>query len=119
MGERVMSLDASDALPADIDAARDVVLQACSPSDHSVILAELGRLRISTASRNAQGEDTKTILRVYSDRIARFPQDIAVSLIRKWSDTEKWWPSLGELVTQMDALMTERRAMLDRLEAHG
>jgi hypothetical protein len=111
-----MNLDASGALPADIDAARDVVLQACSTSDHSVILAELGRLRISTASRNAQGEDTKTILRVYGDRIARFPQDIAVSIIRQWSDSEKWWPSLGELVTRMDELMIERRAMLEQLE---
>jgi hypothetical protein len=119
LGERILVVEFANASGADIDASRDILLQSCGASDYGVILAELGRLRVSTASRNAKGEDTKTILRVYGDRIARFPQDIAVSVIRKWSDTEKWWPSLGELVTRMDELMSERRAMLDQLEAHG
>jgi hypothetical protein len=59
------------------------------------------------------------MVRVYTDRIAQFPEDVAVWVIRQWSESEKWWPSLGELVIRMDELMVERRAILAELEAHG
>jgi hypothetical protein len=119
LGERVLVCDACLALPDDIEGARDILLQACAASERNTVMAELGRLRLVTSSRNSGTEDTKLMVRVYTDRIAQFPEDVAVWVIRQWSEAEKWWPSLGELVTRMDGLMVERRAMLDRLEAHG
>jgi hypothetical protein len=119
LGEKVLDCDACSASPDDIEVARDIVLQACAVSERNIILAELGRLRLCCAARNTQGDDTKLMLRIYTDRIAQFPEDVAVWVIRQWSETEKWWPALGEFVTRMDEQMIERRAMLERLEAHG
>jgi hypothetical protein len=119
LGEREFFLEASTATAGEIEAARDVALQACAASSRNTVMAvmaELGRLRICTASRSSGTEDTKLMVRVYTDRIAQFPEDVAVWVIRQWSETEKWWPSLGELVTRMDELMVERRAILAELE---
>jgi hypothetical protein len=116
LGERQFFLDASAATPCEIELARDVALQACATGSRNGVMAELGRLRICTASRSSGTEDTKLMVRVYTDRIAQFPEDVAVWVIRQWSESEKWWPSLGELVIRMDELMVERRAILAELE---
>jgi hypothetical protein len=116
LGARVLVMNACSASPSDIDRARDIVLQSLAATDSATVLNELARLRLCTVSRNTDGEDFKLMLRVYTDRIAQFPEDVAVKAMRDWSERKKWWPALGELVTEMNDWMADRRAMLAELE---
>ena len=83
-----------------------------APAD--VVKKALARLVISTKSRAEDGDDLKFRLAVYADEL-RFPPDVVVEACQKWARTEKWFPSVAELIERCENLVRWRRVTRDTL----
>ncbi len=66
---------------------------------------------------NAEDDGSETlVLATFIDRCQQYPEDAVATACREWADTEKFWPSLAELVAQLNLLTMRRRALLVALE---
>lgn len=74
------------------------------------VLPHLGTLW--TACKKT-GEDSKTQkqqLKLYADRLARYPLEAVLETLGLMSQNQKWWPSLGEIKEQVDeAIVAQSR----------
>jgi hypothetical protein len=87
----------------------------CQPATEAFILAELGKLRAKTASRDA-GQNLKLLFAAYADELREYPADLIRETLAEWARTEKWWPSIAELIERLKLLMRPRQALRKALQ---
>ena len=110
------------ALPTKVsEQGRAMLLDALAVLDNALVEAPadvvkmvLARLVISTKSRAENGDDLKFRLAVYADEL-RYPPDVVVEACEKWARTEKWFPSVAELIERCENLVRWRRVTRDTL----
>lgn len=90
--------------------ARRAVDEAMTPAPDAVLGRELTRLALTTAHRAKGDLDMQLMAAAYIDLMRKYPADVAVAVIRK---PRQWWPTAFELSTEADALVAERRLLLD------
>lgn len=82
------------------------------PASEDAILAELGRLRVKTISRDV-GLDLTLVFSAYADELARYPADVVRTVLRGWRG--KFWPAWAELAEQLDRITKPRHALRETL----
>lgn len=106
---------------ADSDAARMALTayeRACLPAPEQRLYAELASLRVLTKAGQASDEDIRLQIQVYARRLAEYPGDVALHVLRTQPDMEKWWPAWAELKDRLDLhsrKRLEKREMLREL----
>lgn len=103
------------AAEAMIEQARQALDAALVPAEPAAVLKMLARLKISTSSRNRDGDDAKLERRVFADELRRYPLDVVDEACRRWARREQWWPSIAEIVGECDKLVNWRRVTREAL----
>lgn len=94
-------------------AALAFVAETLKPASEEFVIAELGRLRLLTVSRDI-GQDLAFVFAVYADELKRYPADAVRDVLRGWRG--KWWPAWAELSEKLDRLVVARKALRDALK---
>ena len=108
--EMTASLDEAARWEA-IDQAEAMLL----PASEDLLLAELARCRSLTASRNAGNDDLTLALSAWVAELERYPGDIVVAELRDWPRAHKFWPTLAEMVEELDRVARPRHLLLAAL----
>jgi hypothetical protein len=103
------------AAEAMIEQARQALDAALVPAEPAAVLKMLARLKISTSSRNRDGDDAKLERRVFADELRHYPLDVVDEACRRWARREQWWPSIAEIVGECDRLVNWRRVTREAL----
>ena len=98
-----------------LDRARNALDAALVPAEPAAVLKMLARLKISTSSRNRDGDDAKLERRVFADELRHYPLDVVDEACRRWARREQWWPSIAEIVGECDRLVNWRRVTREAL----
>lgn len=106
----------ADIPPTEITAATAIAEELLRPASEATVIAELGRLRALTVSRDIH-EDIGIVFAVYTDELKRYPGDIVREVLREWPRSHRFWPSMAELVEGIDRLVKPRRALRDALRS--
>ncbi len=88
---------------------------ALQPTPAAAIIPELTRLRMTTISRGTSEGDMTLMLAAYASSLEKYPRDIVISALRFWSETEKFWPSLSEIIVISERWIRRRRALREAL----
>ena len=97
-------------LPATINAYR----LAMTPVPEQIIIEELTKLKIKTASRQTDTIDFKFMIRVWVDDLKHFPADILMHALKPKT---KWFPDFHDVVEVCEKMTKRRRDILEILEA--
>ena len=76
----------------------------------------LAKLRVSTASRSASGEDLAFIVATFAEWLAEYPADAVLSGIENWRKTQKFWPTEAELRADIEERTYRRVALIAALK---
>ena len=98
-----------------LELARQALDAALAPAEPAAVLKMLARLKISTSSRNRDGDDAKLERRVFADELRHYPLDVVDEACRRWARREQWWPSIAEIVGECDRLVNWRRVTREAL----
>jgi hypothetical protein len=98
----------------DRDASLRIAEEALRPASEQVIVAELGRLRALTVSRDI-GQDLTLVFAAYTSELLKYPPDAIRRVLRAWPKTQRFWPSMSELVQGLDRLVRPRHALRNAL----
>ena len=82
-------------------------LESSTP-DH--VMAELTKLAIVVRMPN--DVDAAPMLRLYLEDLAEYPPDVLAEACRQWRRTEKFFPTIAELIALMRPRVAHRRDML-------
>ena len=94
------------------EAALAFAEESLRPASEDFILAELGRLRALTVSRDI-GQDLALVFAAYADELAQYPADAVREVLRGWRG--KFWPTWAELVDRLDRIVAPRKALMEAL----
>lgn len=81
---------------------------ACLPADQRRIERALAELALLCKSRPEETEDVAARLSIITARLRDYPGDVALEAIRRWGDSEKWFPSWAELRGRCELLGSKR-----------
>lgn len=87
---------------------------AMTPAPLAEIVKLLSVLRVTTASRNADGQDSELLLEAYSRGLASYPADVVAHVLKR---LRKWFPTLSELVEECRAEVAHREQVLSSLRS--
>ena len=102
----------------DVDAVeRSIMLHArsCAPAPEDVLMKELAALRVLTKARASDDSDLKFTISVYARKLAEWPADIALHVLRTHPEASRWWPAWEELATRLHSMTKRRRTRLQAL----
>lgn len=99
----------------DLTLAIEIAEAALRPATPQKILAELTRLRALTVSRDQATLDLELIAAAYTDELSRYPADAVVEVLRDWPRSNRFWPSMAELVGPLDRMTAPRKALWEAL----
>ncbi|HEX5321477.1 MAG TPA: hypothetical protein VFW46_20130 [Stellaceae bacterium] len=81
-----------------------------APASEAFIVAELGRLRSLTVSRDI-GQDLALVFAAYVGELREYPADAIRDVLRGSARSNKFWPSIAELIDPLDRLVRPRKAL--------
>lgn len=99
---------------AERELALAITEEALRPMSEKAVIAEFGRLRMLTVSRDV-GEDLGLVFAAYADGLMRYPADAVREVLRAWPRRHRFWPAMVELVEQLDVLVAPRQALHEAL----
>jgi hypothetical protein len=114
-GPQMVGYDVTREVLADrLEQSRAIVGLAMAPAPGDLIVGELTRLHLVTASQDIHEHDLEAMFTFYADELEDqgYPLDVVTTACRQSGRVLKFWPALAELVARCDGLMRERR-MLD------
>ncbi len=85
------------------------------PATEEEIVRELGRLRALTVSRDI-GNDLSLVFAAYTHELRQYPAEAIRDVLRSWPRTQRFWPSMAELIERLDRLVKPRRVLRDALK---
>ncbi len=88
---------------------------ALLPATEGEIVRELGRLRALTVSRDI-GSDVSLVFAAYTQELRQYPAEAIRDVLRSWPRTQRFWPSMAELIERLDRLVKPRRALREALK---
>lgn len=74
------------------------------------MLAELQKLAM--AVRMPDDTDLRPLLAIYLEDLVEYPPDLLTNACREWRRTQKFWPTISELIALMEPRVKHRREML-------
>lgn len=97
--------------------AMGLIYGTMTPLPVKEIAKELTTLNALTKRRKDDQGDTELLVAAYVEKLAPYPGEAVVHVLRKWPETEKgkWWPSWSELYDMLEYRVGERRLMLEAL----
>ena len=104
--------------PHERDAAEAALAELvvwCEPAPNAVLLAELAKMRVALAHRNAETHEERTVAIVFADDCGEYPADVIREACRDWRRTEKWFPTPAELRARCARLARQRFLWRDTL----
>lgn len=108
-------MEATKHIPQDdVCKAIMIINDICAPAQKKEIVAALGAIKLTTISRNLSSEDLSIAIAAYSNSLMKYPADAVVDALHYWSENEKFWPSLSELVAQVQR-RTRRRMTIKKV----
>jgi hypothetical protein len=102
-------LPGADVEPATLRRALDVVRAAMGPADAEVLSRELVRLTVLTAPRSQTEVDIALRTAALCEELERFPTDHLVRCLREWPRKNRFFPTLAELLEDLERRMKFRR----------
>ena len=96
----------------DFDGALQAVELACLPAPKDRILEELVKTRAQCVVKDGDDIDMEIQAAVYADKLAEYPADCALYVLRVWPSQSKCWPSWFELEKQLKAVASSRTVLL-------
>ena len=76
----------------------------------AVILLKLADVVIVPDARNPDG-----VMAAYVEDLEHVPADVLEQVCREWRQTERFWPTIAELLERCRSLVSRRRSLLHRL----
>lgn len=80
------------------------------PSTREHVMTEL--LRLATAVRMPNDVEPKPMLKLYAEDLVEYPPDVLTQACIEWRRTQKFWPTIAELIALMEPRRRHRREML-------
>lgn len=103
-----------NSIPArDRKTALGILGAALIPADPAFVLRELARLRASTKARAEPDDEVAMRFQVLAEVCQDFPPDVVRHALRAWAKRELFFPSLAELLDELQRASKRRRALLD------
>lgn len=102
---------------ADIAQARAIFNAACQPAEPRKIERALAELSMLCKSKAEETDDLAARLAIFANKLGSYPADVAMEAIKRWGNSEKWFPSWAELRMKCDLLGSKRMAVRDALKA--
>jgi hypothetical protein len=102
---------------AELDKARAVFDAACQPATFGRLNIALGELALLCKSRPEETEDVAARIAIFAGRLGAYPADVALEAIRRWGNSEKWFPAWAELRARCDMLGSKRMVVRDAVMA--
>ena len=99
----------------DYETALALLSKALEPSDKAMVLKELTKLKLKTTTKNMDAAELKMQLGVYTDELAKYPPDIVTTVLAKWAEQSKWWPTWHELHRDLEWRTNKRQWKLEAL----
>jgi len=101
----------------DIEAAWRWLQGAMEPASEAEIERTLAVVsQLVARGRGGDDEAADLQLEAYVAKLRRYPADIALAVLNRWPDTERFWPTWSEIKARLDRLTWRRRQMLEALE---
>jgi hypothetical protein len=79
-----------------LDRARQALDEALVPAEPAVVLAALGKLKLSVNPRNMDDGDARAQRRIYLSELREFPADVVVEACGALGRGD-WFPNVGRL----------------------
>lgn len=98
--------------PGELAEATELVTQCCTPAAPNLIRAEIARLLQSVAMRPRDELDLGMTAQVRAEALAAFPADIVIATCRKLGRSEKFLPTVSEIVELANRESCRRQALL-------
>ena len=89
----------------------------CKPLPRKQTLQNLAALRVLTASRAADGDDTDLLFQVYARQLEGYPADVVTHVLVTQANESRWWPTWLELKERLDLHARKRLLRRDALRA--
>lgn len=99
----------------DLQTAAQALEMACRPLSNAAIVKELTAMRVMTRVKDTGDDNAEFQIRVYADKLSKFPADAVKAVLRAWPDHSPWWPSWNELKVGLDNLCEARLMKRDAL----
>ena len=97
--------------------------RACAPAPNDVILKELAAMRILTKGKAEDSADRKFTIAVYAEKLAQWPGDVVLHVLRTQPSMCKWWPSWSDLEDRLELYgkkrMKRHTALVDLMLSFG
>lgn len=87
------------------------------PAPEEQLIDELTIVRATTTARQDEVAGEAMKLLIYASKLAAYPADIALHVLRTQPDVQGWWPNWHELQLRLDWRCARRRARRRALEA--
>lgn len=101
----------------DLEAAAALVAATLEPCPVPVLMRELARLRAATARRASSEDDEALAFAVLREELAAYPADVVRSALRNHARTNRFFPSLTELIAPCEEAVRERKMLHETLNA--
>jgi len=92
-----------------------IVQDQLHPAGPAQVQTAVAKLKATLAQRNRDETDTKAWALVMISELGKLPADLVNGACHEWLLTEKWLPTLAELIRLMEPELTKRRMMLAAL----
>lgn len=102
--------------PKDLDLARMILSRELTPADPNLVDRELGRLRIVTKSRPQDTMELGLVIGAYAEEVGQYPAAAVEGALRKLGRSQVFWPSLKEVIDELDYWVRKPRAILRAIE---
>lgn len=111
----ILGVDAPDLDPDELIRCQKIVVASLAPCPEQVLDQELAKMRASTITASGDAQDQMLRMAVYAEELEGYPQDVVVTVCRRFRRNLKFLPAVAELVQAIEDLMHERRALAEAL----
>lgn len=107
----VIGFKAGGALPL-FSAGADELRETLRPIGFEAAVFHVTQCLTTTASRDRATADKETLIGTMAMDVQSYPADIVATVFEDWRKTEKFWPTIAEILQRCEKLARPRRDLL-------
>jgi len=99
----------------ELEQAKSILAAQLAPCGGGIAGKVLAKLKATMPGRNMTPTDIRMWSEVMLDDLAPLPADLVIEACDKWRKSERWLPTLSDLLGKMDPELTKRRLIYKAL----
>jgi hypothetical protein len=89
----------------------------CQPAGRRETLEWLAELKLLTRTRSMTDKELGLTFASLADRLADFPGEVVFTVLKRWPEKSKWFPTLNEILEDIK-IHNERNLILNAITNH-